>query len=102
MINTPKKNIEKENMPHIPQNGVGWCNIKNFNKELNYGMTIYGPHRDDFSFKYNNNDLKYFGSQGQQRLAVLAFKLAEIDVFTDVNGTAPLLLLDDILVLISS
>ena len=69
---------------------------KNYVKELNYGMTIYGPHRDDFSFKYNGNDLKFFGSQGQQRLAVLAFKLAEIDVFTDSNGTAPLLLLDDI------
>ena len=59
-------------------------------------MTIYGPHRDDFIFKYNDKDLKFFGSQGQQRLAVLAFKLAEIDVFTDVNGTTPLLLLDDI------
>ena len=69
---------------------------KNYIKELNYGMTIYGPHRDDFIFKYNDRDLKFFGSQGQQRLAVLAFKLAEIDVFTDVNGTTPLLLLDDI------
>ena len=69
---------------------------KNYLKELNYGMTMYGPHRDDFSFELNGNDLKFFGSQGQQRLAVLAFKLSEIDVFTSVNGTTPLLLLDDI------
>lgn len=69
---------------------------KNYMKELNYGMTLYGPHRDDFHFEFNGNDLKYFGSQGQQRLAVLAFKLAEIDRFIEINGTAPLLLLDDI------
>lgn len=69
---------------------------KNYMKELNYGMTMYGPHRDDFYFEFNGNDLKFFGSQGQQRLAVLAFKLAEIDIFTDINGTTPLLLLDDI------
>ncbi len=69
---------------------------KNYLKELNYGMTMYGPHRDDFYFEINGNNLKFFGSQGQQRLAILAFKLVEIDIFTDVNGTTPLLLLDDI------
>ncbi len=69
---------------------------KNYLKELNYGMTMYGPHRDDFYFEINGNNLKFFGSQGQQRLAILAFKLSEIDIFTNVNGTTPLLLLDDI------
>ena len=59
-------------------------------------MTMYGPHRDDFFFEFNGSNLKFFGSQGQQRLAILAFKLAEIDIFTDINGTTPLLLLDDI------
>ncbi len=69
---------------------------KNYMKELNYGMTLYGPHRDDFYFKLNDNDLKYFGSQGQQKLAVLAFKLSEIEIFYNWSGTMPLLLLDDI------
>ena len=50
-------------------------------KELNYGMTIYGPHRDDFIFEYHDHDLKYYGSQGQQKLAVLSFKLSEISIF---------------------
>ena len=59
-------------------------------------MTIFGPHRDDFIFKFNNNDLKYYGSQGQQKLAILSFKLAEIPIFTDLCGTEPVLLLDDI------
>jgi len=69
---------------------------KNYLKELNYGMTIYGPHRDDFLFDYNGNDLKYFGSQGQQKVAILSFKLSEIPIFKEISGTYPVLLLDDI------
>ena len=69
---------------------------KNYLKELNYGMTIYGPHRDDFYFEYDYNDLKYYGSQGQQKLAILSFKLSEIPIFKDFCNTEPVLLLDDI------
>lgn len=69
---------------------------RSYNKELNYGMTLYGPHRDDFYFELNGNDLKFFGSQGQQKLAILAYKLAEIPIFKDICETEPLLLLDDI------
>ena len=59
-------------------------------------MTIYGPHRDDFSFVYQDRDLKFFGSQGQQKLAILSFKLAEIAIFKEFCNTEPVLLLDDI------
>ena len=69
---------------------------KYYLKELNYGMTIYGPHRDDFYFEYNDKDLKYFGSQGQQKLAILSFKLSEIEIFNNISGSYPILLLDDI------
>lgn len=69
---------------------------KNYMKELNYGMTIYGPHRDDFVFEYRGNDLKYYGSQGQQKVAILSFKLSEIPIFQEITGTLPVLLLDDI------
>ncbi len=69
---------------------------KNYIKELNYGMTIYGPHRDDFYFEYKNNDLKIYGSQGQQKLAILSFKISEIPIFKEFTGTNPVLLLDDI------
>lgn len=69
---------------------------KNYLKELNYGMTIYGPHRDDFYFDYNNYDLKYYGSQGQQKLAVLSLKLSEIPIFKEFCDTEPVLLFDDI------
>ncbi len=69
---------------------------KNYEKELNNKMTLYGPHRDDFSFYLNDINLKYFGSQGQQRLAIICMKLAEIPIFEEVCKTKPLLLLDDI------
>lgn len=68
----------------------------NYKKELNQGMTLYGPHRDDFSFIFNGNNLRYFGSQGQQKIAILAYKLSEIPIFTNLCGTTPVLLLDDI------
>ncbi len=67
-----------------------------FDKEVKQGITLIGPHRDDFSFWLNNNNLKYIGSQGQQRVAVLSFKIAEIEVFKNNINNYPILLLDDI------
>ena len=59
-------------------------------------MTMYGPHRDDFSFNYNGMDLKNYGSQGQQKIAILCYKLSEIPIFKNISGFYPVLLLDDI------
>ncbi len=69
---------------------------QNYKKELNYGMTLFGPHRDDFSFYLNDKNLKLFGSQGQQKIAILSFKLSEIDIFKEYSQENPVLLLDDI------
>ncbi len=69
---------------------------KSYDRELFIGSTLIGPHRDDFSFKIDNNDLLLYGSQGQIKMAVLALKLAEIDVFYDICGEFPVLLLDDL------
>ena len=63
---------------------------------LNNGMTLFGPHRDDFSFLLNNNNLKMYGSQGQQKLAIISYKLSEISIFEDMSGNKPILLFDDI------
>lgn len=68
----------------------------NFVQECNKKMTLFGIHRDDISFYLNDLDLKLYGSQGQQRISVLSFKLAEINVFKEVTGTYPIVLLDDI------
>lgn len=58
---------------------------------------IVGPHRDDIELDVNGAPLARYGSQGQQRTAVLALKLAEYAVLRDRSGEAPLLLLDDVL-----
>lgn len=63
---------------------------------MQQGNTLYGPHRDDFTFYIGEDNVKVFSSQGGQRLAVIAFKLAEIQIFKDATGESPILLLDDI------
>ena len=68
----------------------------NYDREIFLGNTLVGPHRDDFSFKLDDNDLLLYGSQGQIKMAVLSLKLAEIDVFKDNCGEFPVLLLDDL------
>ena len=60
------------------------------------GVTLIGPHRDDFSFNLDGIDMKNFSSQGQQRLAVIALKIAEIYLFKEEKDDYPVLLLDDI------
>jgi len=59
--------------------------------------TGYGPHRDDISFFIGEENLKLFGSQGQQRTAALSLKLAEIELVRKKIGENPVLLLDDVL-----
>jgi DNA replication and repair protein RecF len=65
-------------------------------KEVWNGSTLVGPHRDDFVFELGGRDLATFASRGQQRTAILALKLAELDVVTALDGRPPLLLLDDV------
>lgn len=65
--------------------------------EVRRGVTLLGPHRDDFGFATGGVDLATFGSRGQQRLAVVALKLAEAEVMTVEAGESPVLLLDDVL-----
>lgn len=69
---------------------------KTLKTDLKFGSTMIGPHKDNFKFILNNNDLKLFGSQGQQRLAVIALKLSEILVIKEVTKDNPILLLDDV------
>lgn len=66
-------------------------------REIERGVTLAGPHRDDLSFYVNGKDVQTFGSQGQQRTAALSVKLAEIECIKEEVGEYPLLLLDDVL-----
>ena len=65
-------------------------------KEMENGTTLHGPHRDELRFLIENKDIKMFGSVGQQKLATIALKLAEIEVFKEETQTLPILLLDDV------
>jgi DNA replication and repair protein RecF len=65
-------------------------------KEAWNGTTLVGPHRDDLVFEMAGRALASFASRGQQRTAILAFKLAEVDLLTALDGHPPLLLLDDV------
>ena len=60
-------------------------------------QTLVGPHRDDFGFTIDGRDARVYGSQGQQRSIVLAWKMAEVEVAEEILGERPLLLLDDVM-----
>lgn len=63
--------------------------------ERRIGYSLVGPHRDDWTFYLGNQVLKGFGSQGESRSALLALKLAEIELFRSQTGHKPIFLLDD-------
>lgn len=65
-------------------------------EEIRRQITLVGPHRDDIGFWINQRDAKLYGSQGQQRTAVLALKLAELHFMAEEMGEYPILLLDDV------
>lgn len=66
-------------------------------REIDQGVSLVGPHRDDFTFVVDEVDLHDYGSRGQQRLAVVALKLAEALFMRQQTEEQPILLLDDIL-----
>lgn len=65
-------------------------------KEIDNGMTLYGPHRDDLRFMIGEDDIKLYGSQGQQKVAIIALKLSEISIFRNLIKSSPIILLDDV------
>ena len=66
-------------------------------RDLERGVTGLGPHLDEIGVLSGDRDLRSFGSQGEQRLAVLALLLAEAELVSERRGFPPLLLLDDVL-----
>jgi DNA replication and repair protein RecF len=81
------------------------CTIEDFyfrlkkaqDKDIKFGSSSVGPHRDDLLFDLNGIDLRKYGSQGQQRTAALSLKLSEIDLVIKNKNIKPVLLLDDVL-----
>jgi DNA replication and repair protein RecF len=70
---------------------------RNRKKDIEKGTTSIGPHRDDFIVLINDVDTKSFGSQGQQRSAVLTIKFSSLKIIKEMTSEYPVLLLDDVL-----
>lgn len=65
--------------------------------DMKSGFTSFGPHRDDLEIELNGLSARSYGSQGQQRSAVLALKLAEAETLAGLSGETPVVLLDDVM-----
>lgn len=70
---------------------------KNIKRDLTLGKTNLGVHHDDFRFILNGLDLKDYGSEGQQKNAVIAWKFSEVNIFKKEKNVVPILILDDLL-----
>lgn len=68
-----------------------------YEKDLRLGFTTVGPHRDDLNITVAGVDAKSYASQGQMRTAALAMKLAEVQIFKEISGEYPVLVLDDVM-----
>jgi DNA replication and repair protein RecF len=66
-------------------------------EEIRRGSSLIGPHRDDLRFLVDGRDVRQYGSQGEQRTAALALRVAEFTLQHRLLGEPPVLLLDDIL-----
>lgn len=69
---------------------------RNLDRDIYFGVTQSGPHKDDVIFSIDGREVKVYGSQGQQRTTALAARLAEIDLIREETGEEPVLLLDDV------
>lgn len=65
-------------------------------KEIERGVSLIGPHRDDFQMKVDGIDQRVFGSQGEQRALAIALKLAEVELIRGKENEVPIILLDDV------
>ena len=89
---------ERIDIAYVPNAAeLGAALAANVDAELRRKTTLVGPHRDDLRFAIDGRPLDAFGSQGQQRTAVLALKVAEYETMRARAGDAPILLLDDVL-----
>jgi DNA replication and repair protein RecF len=93
--------IESKELAKLSKEEIENILLKKYRESLSIDLknkvTSIGPHRDDLIIKINGYNVKKYGSQGQQRTAVLSLKIAEIELFVSYKGNYPVLLLDDVL-----
>lgn len=82
---------------HAIRNGMRASLQRMRAEEIARGMTLTGPHRDDYVPYANGLDLRLYGSRGQNRTTMLTLKLSEVDWLQERTGKWPVLLLDEVL-----
>lgn len=95
-ISNGKENLFIQYKPNITQETFEKRLIHYRQRDFFMKTTTVGPHKDDLQFLINENDVKVYGSQGQQKTTALSAKLAEIDLIYEKTGEFPVLLLDDV------
>lgn len=79
------------------KNKYGRLLTENLDREIRYGATLFGIHKDDLKIELNGKDARLYASQGQQRSLALAMKMAEGEISKEHTGEYPVFLLDDVL-----
>lgn len=82
--------------PNVSEENIEDALKQSLNDDLKRGTTGVGPHKDDYIFIINNKNIAAYGSQGQQRNAIINLKLAEVELIYEVKNEYPILILDDV------
>lgn len=96
-ISGNRENLILRYEPNVEEQSMEDEILKNQEKDLKFGTTSVGPHRDDMCFMIQDVDIRKFGSQGQQRSCALSLKLSEIELVKRAIKETPVLILDDVL-----
>ena len=92
-----KESIEIRYEPFVKEEEFADMLVKKRDLDLKNNTTMTGPQRDDIGIYINGNDVRIYGSQGQQRTVALTLKLAEIELVRKMINDTPILLLDDVM-----
>ncbi len=94
-LKLPYKHFEVSYKPSIENNSILKTLENNLKKDLKYGWTTAGPHRDDISFSLNRLEVARFASRGQQRLFSIIFRIAEVEIYFRRVYEYPVIIIDE-------
>ena len=90
------KVIYKSDYLNLSDETIKKMYTKNEEKDIIFGKTNFGIHTDDIEFVLNDNNLKDYGSEGQQKNAIIAFKFSELKIYEQKYQTKPIFIIDDL------
>ena len=95
-ITSNRERIEIKYSPNVSKEMFRKMLSENLTEEIKKGASLYGPHKDDYTFFVDGLNVVDFGSQGQQRSCMISFKIACAKIIKMVKNENPVLLLDDV------